>query len=72
MIWSKVVPLGSYDILIVMDWLDKHHVVLYYHRKTFTCLDGDGKESTAKGVPSPISIREISSLQWKRCFIKGC
>jgi hypothetical protein len=25
-----------------------------------------------KGVPRPISIREISSLQLKRCFIKGC
>ena len=25
-----------------------------------------------KGVPRPISIREISSLQLKRCFRKGC
>jgi hypothetical protein len=24
-----------------------------------------------KGVPRPISIREISSLQLKRCFRKG-
>jgi hypothetical protein len=39
----NIIPLGSYDILIGMDWLDKHHVVLYNHNKTFTCLDGDGK-----------------------------
>ena len=39
----NIIPLGSYDILIGMDWLDKHHVVLDCHRKTFTCLDGDGK-----------------------------
>jgi hypothetical protein len=38
-----IIPLGSYDILIGMDWLDKHHAVLDCHRKTFTCLDGDGK-----------------------------
>jgi hypothetical protein len=25
-----------------------------------------------KGVPRPISIREISTLQLKRCFRKGC
>ena len=39
----NIIPLGSYDILIGMDWLDKHHVVLDYHSNTFTCLDGDGK-----------------------------
>jgi hypothetical protein len=25
-----------------------------------------------KGIPRPISIRDISSLQLKRCFRKGC
>jgi hypothetical protein len=39
----NIIPLGSYDILIGMDCLDKHHSVLDHHRKTFTCLDGDGK-----------------------------
>jgi hypothetical protein len=68
---TNIIPLGSYDILIGMDWLDKHHVVLYFHSKTFTCLDGDGKQRTVKGVPRPISIREISSSQLKRCFRKG-
>jgi hypothetical protein len=68
----NIIPLGSYDILIGMDWLDKHHVVLDFHNKTFTCLDGNRKQSIAKGVPRPISIREISSLQLKRCFRKGC
>jgi hypothetical protein len=59
---QNVIPLGSYDILIGMDWLDKHHVVLDCYNKTFTCLDGNGKWSTVKGVPRPISIREISDL----------
>jgi hypothetical protein len=68
----NIIPLGSYDILIGMDRLDKNHVVLDYHRKTFTCLDEDGKQNTVKGVPRPISIRDISDLQLKRCFRKGC
>jgi hypothetical protein len=67
-----IIPLGSYDILIGMDWLDNNHVVQDFHSKTFTCLDGDGKQRTVKGVPRLVSIREISALQLKRCFRKGC
>jgi hypothetical protein len=56
-----------------MDWLDKHHAVLYCHKyKTFACLDEEGKHSTVKGIPRSISIREISALQLKRHFMKGC
>jgi hypothetical protein len=68
----NIIPLGSYDILIGKDWLENHHGVLDCHIKTFTCLDGDRKQSIVKGVPRPISIREISALQLKRCFKKGC
>jgi hypothetical protein len=39
----NIIPLGSYYILIGMDWLDKHHVVLNCHDKTFTCIDEEGK-----------------------------
>jgi hypothetical protein len=58
----NIIPLGSYDVLIWMDWLRKHHVVLDFHNNTFTCLDGNGKQSTLRGVSRPISIREISAL----------
>jgi hypothetical protein len=37
------IPLGYHDILIGMDWLDKHHIVLDFHNNTFTCIDGNGK-----------------------------
>jgi hypothetical protein len=68
----NIIPWGSYDIPIGMDWLDKHHVDLDSHNKTFACLDGNRKHSTVKGVPRPISIREISALQLKRYFRKEC
>jgi hypothetical protein len=38
----NVLPLGSYDFLIGMDWLDQHHALLDYHNKRFTCLDEEG------------------------------
>jgi hypothetical protein len=39
----NIIPLGYYDILIGMDWLDKHHDVIDCHNKTFTCLNEKGK-----------------------------
>jgi hypothetical protein len=39
----NIIPLGSYDILIGMDWLEKHHALLDCHNKKFTCLDEEGK-----------------------------
>jgi hypothetical protein len=39
----NIIPLGYYDILIGMDWLDKHHAILDCHNMTFTCLDEEGK-----------------------------
>jgi hypothetical protein len=68
----NLIPLGSYDILFGMDWLDKNHVVLDYHDKTFTCLDEEGKQNIVKGISRPISRRDISSLHMKRCFRKHC
>jgi hypothetical protein len=39
----NIILLGSYDVLIRMDWLDEHRAVLDCHNKTFTCLDEEGK-----------------------------
>ena len=35
----NVLSLGSYDLLIDMDWLEQHRVILNYYDKTFTCLN---------------------------------
>jgi hypothetical protein len=35
----NILPLGSYDCLIGMDWLDQHHALLDCRNKRFTCLD---------------------------------
>ena len=39
----NVLPLWSHDVLIGMDWLEKHIVVLNCFEKTFTCLDEKGE-----------------------------
>jgi hypothetical protein len=39
----SIIPLGLYDVLVGMNWLNVHHVVLDCHDKTFTYLDEEGE-----------------------------
>ena len=68
----NVFPLGSYDLLIGMDWLEQHRVILNYYDKTFTCLNSDEKPVSVKGIPRKTTVRQISALQLKRAIRKGC
>ena len=68
----NVLPLGSYDILVRMDWLEKHRVVLNCFDKTFTCINNDGKLISVKGISRKTTVRQISDLQLKRAVRKGC
>ena len=68
----NVLPLGSYDILIGMDWLEQHRVVLNCFDKTFTCINNDGKLISVKGISRKTVVRQISALQLKRSVRKGC
>ena len=53
----NVLPLGSYDILIGMDWLEVHRVKLDYYNKNFECIDEEGNPRVVRGIPKVISIR---------------
>ena len=53
----NIIPLGSYDFLIGMDWLDQHHNVLECYNKTFTCLDDEGNLRAVQGIPRVVTIR---------------
>jgi hypothetical protein len=70
--YFHIIPLGSYDCLIGMNWLEKHHVILDYYNKDFTFLDEEGKLRKNQSVLRAVTIREISALQLKKSFRKGC
>jgi hypothetical protein len=53
----NIIPLGLYDFLIGMDWLDELHVVLECYNKAFTCLDEQGNLRTIQGIPRSVTIR---------------
>ena len=62
----NVFPLGSYDVLIGMDWLERHQVVLNCFQKTFTSLNNEGERITVKGIPTKVCVKQILALQMKR------
>ena len=55
-------PLGSYDLLIGMEWLEQHRVILNCYDKTFTCLNSDEKPVSVKGISrkTTVSVRIIN------------
>ena len=53
----NVQPLGFYDVIIGMDWLEAHRVKLDYYNKTFECLNEERKLKFVRGIPKVISIR---------------
>ena len=40
----NILPLGSYDILIGMDWLEQHHVMLDCLHKSILCTNSQGNQ----------------------------
>jgi hypothetical protein len=68
----NIIPLGSYDCLIGVDWLEKHHVGLDCYNKTITCLDEEGKQGKIQGILRAVVVRDLSTMQLKKCFRKGC
>jgi hypothetical protein len=53
----NILPLGSCDCLIGMDWLDRHHALLEYRKKEFTFLDEEGNQKIVQGIPRAIVVR---------------
>jgi hypothetical protein len=70
--YLNIFPLGSYDCLIGMDWLDQHHAILHCHNKEFTCLDEEGNHRAVQGIPRVVTICEISTMQLNERYRKGC
>ena len=50
-------PLGSYDMIIGMDWLEKYKVILNCFDKTFTYVAEDKIFRKVNGFSTPVSLR---------------
>jgi hypothetical protein len=68
----NIIPLSSYDYLIGMDCLNEHNVILDYYNNTFYCLDEEGNLRIVQGILRVVTIKEVSNLQLKKSYQKGC
>jgi hypothetical protein len=68
----NILPLGSYDVIIRMDWLEKHKAVLDCYEKSLKYKDENDTVRTVQGIQKPVSVRQISAMQFKKCMRKGC
>jgi hypothetical protein len=68
----NVLPLGSYDLLIGMDWLAAHKTRLECYHKTLECVSKEGKRITLQGIRKLVLVRQISALQKRKYCRKGC
>ena len=57
----NVPHLGSYDVLIGMDWLEAHKVKLDCYNKNFECMNEEGNLVVVKGIPKVISVWKFSN-----------
>ena len=65
-------PLGSYDIIIVINSLSENKAKIDYLAKIVECLDDQGNLVSIKRVPHESKPHQISIMQLKRCERKGC
>ena len=68
----NVLPRGSYDMIIGMDWLEKCNVLLNCFDKTFTYVAEDKIVRKVIGFSKPVSLKQIYSLQLRKCLRKLC
>lgn len=67
-----ITPLGSYDVVLGMDWLYAHSAKMDCRQKRVGCVDDDGISREIFRVKRLVSLHIISAMQLKRCMQKGC
>ena len=58
----NVIPLGSYDVLIGMDYSNTRQSMFDSYNKTYMCLDEEGNIVAFKGIHISISLRQVTTL----------
>eukprot|EP00253_Pinus_taeda_P006640 PITA_06640 len=68
----NALPLGSYDVLIRMDWLEKRWSVIDFKTKTISYQDELGNKQEIQGILKPVQVRPITASQLAKCIRKKC
>ena len=66
-----VAPLGSYDIIIGINWLSEHKAKVDCLAKTVQCVDDQGRPISMSKIKYEIKTKQIFAMQLKRYGRKG-
>ncbi|KAK9056492.1 hypothetical protein SSX86_023853 [Deinandra increscens subsp. villosa] len=66
------VDLGSFDVIIGMDWLAKNHAEIVCHEKMVRVPLADGNTLNVQGEKSGTKLNIISSMKARKFLRKGC
>ena len=68
----NILLLQFYDVLIGMELFEQHHVMIDCINNSILCTDSQGNQKKIQGTPKKVFIRQIYSLQVKKCITEGC
>ena len=60
-----VTSLGTYDLIIGMNWLEEHRAFLDYYEKKVLFVDDKGKAIEIQSIKSKVSLSFISTMNVK-------
>ncbi|KAJ0603514.1 putative nucleotidyltransferase, Ribonuclease H [Helianthus annuus] len=66
------VPLGSFDVVIGMDWLSDNRAEVICHEKIIRIPLPDGEHLLVHGEKQDTPLRIISCMKAQKCLRKGC
>jgi hypothetical protein len=55
-----------------MEWIEKHKSILDCYENSLTYKDENNTVRTVQGIQKPVLVRQISTMQFKKCMRKGC
>lgn len=68
----NVLPLGSYYILIRMDWLENHLPLVNFRDKNINLITDEDARHKIQGIKRNIKLRPITINHFVKCIRKGC
>eukprot|EP00253_Pinus_taeda_P017640 PITA_17640 len=67
-----VTALGTYDLIIGIDWLEAHQAWVDCYGKRILGMNDEGEVIQIQGIRRKVSLRYIVVMKMKRCLRKGC
>jgi hypothetical protein len=66
-----VTALGTYDLIVGMDWMESHQYFIYCYEMKTIYINDKGKTIQIQGIKRKVSLCFILTIKMKCCLRKG-